>query len=123
MVNNIALRNSLQTGASFRAALAAERNQVLAEWEHSELPFDLVVEAVQPERVMGRHPLFQAMYFYSEPPAPARYMWQLTYPLEPTACAEPTYPRTTVASTDRSRLVISGDGSTRAMITIGPCSL
>ncbi|MEC9374862.1 MAG: amino acid adenylation domain-containing protein [Pseudomonadota bacterium] len=66
LVNNIVLRNTLKPDQSFREALIAERSALLEEWEHRFLPFDRVVEAVQPERVIGRHPLFQSMFFFDE---------------------------------------------------------
>lgn len=70
LVNNVGLRNSLSADRSFRQLLQFERSELLTVLDHSQIPFERIVEAVQPERVLGRHPLFQLMFFYSEQEAP-----------------------------------------------------
>jgi amino acid adenylation domain-containing protein len=66
MVNNVVLRSPLEPDASFLDVLRAERTAVLEALEHSDVPFERVVEAVRPERQLGRHPLFQLMFLFED---------------------------------------------------------
>ncbi|WKB55457.1 non-ribosomal peptide synthetase [Eleftheria terrae] len=53
------LRTQLDPQAGFAQLLSQVRLAVLEAQAHPELPFDLLVEALQPERQPGVHPLFQ----------------------------------------------------------------
>lgn len=66
MVNNVAIRNPVSPDASFLSALRAERDAALAAFDHSTVPFDQVVESVEPDRYVGRHPLFQLMFMFED---------------------------------------------------------
>ncbi|MFF6783531.1 amino acid adenylation domain-containing protein [Streptomyces sp. NPDC012510] len=66
-VNTLVLRTDLSGGASdltFTRLLGRVRESALAAFENQDLPFDHVVEAVNPPRVAGRNPLFQVMLGY-----------------------------------------------------------
>jgi amino acid adenylation domain-containing protein len=71
MVNNVVFRNPGNTQRSFRELLQAEREVALAAYEHSTVPFEKIVEAVQPARTLGRHPLFQVLFMFEDRSAPA----------------------------------------------------
>ncbi|MGC5561706.1 non-ribosomal peptide synthase/polyketide synthase [Streptomyces sp. FR-108] len=60
-VNTLVLRNRVEPGLSFRALLARVRANVLDAFAHQDVPFEKVVDALQPERDTSRTPLFQAM--------------------------------------------------------------
>ncbi|WP_349617067.1 amino acid adenylation domain-containing protein [Azotobacter salinestris] len=59
LTNVQVLRTRLEPTGSFLGLLAAVRETVLDAQAHPDLPFDLLVEALQPERQAGLHPLFQ----------------------------------------------------------------
>ncbi|MEA2692339.1 MAG: hypothetical protein QOJ16_1726, partial [Acidobacteriota bacterium] len=60
-VNTIALRLDLSGATDFLSLLARSRQTALGAFGHQDLPFDKVVEAIQPARDRSRSPLFQVM--------------------------------------------------------------
>ncbi|MEQ0563558.1 non-ribosomal peptide synthase/polyketide synthase [Amycolatopsis sp. NEAU-NG30] len=60
-VNTLVLRSTVDARTSFRDFLAAVRDTVLDAFAHQDVPFERVVDAVQPVRDASRTPLFQAM--------------------------------------------------------------
>jgi amino acid adenylation domain-containing protein len=69
--NTVVVRVPLGGNPTFRELLARVRDSVLASYEHQEVPLELVVEAVRPERDPGVHPLFQVNFRVrvGDPPA------------------------------------------------------
>ncbi|MFC9663384.1 non-ribosomal peptide synthase/polyketide synthase [Nocardia sp. NPDC127606] len=58
-VNTLVLRTEVDPAASFIAALEHTRETDLAAFAHATVPFDRLVDVVNPARSQSRHPLFQ----------------------------------------------------------------
>ncbi|RKH27986.1 non-ribosomal peptide synthetase, partial [Corallococcus sp. CA041A] len=67
-VNTLVLRAQMDPRATFRELLAQVRGTTLAAYDHQHLPFEKLVEAVQPTRDLSRSPLFQAMFVLQNTP-------------------------------------------------------
>ncbi|QWP75371.1 amino acid adenylation domain-containing protein [Lysobacter sp. K5869] len=61
-VNSVAIRTRVEDAADFDGLLAQARASVLDALAHQAIPFDLVVEAVNPPRSLGHAPVFQISF-------------------------------------------------------------
>jgi amino acid adenylation domain-containing protein len=71
-VNTLALRIDLTGDPSFETLVERVRRTCLDAFSHQDVPFELLVQELNPEREPGRNPLFQVMFVH-QPQAAERF--------------------------------------------------
>ncbi|HEY9622717.1 MAG TPA: amino acid adenylation domain-containing protein [Crinalium sp.] len=75
LVNSLVLRTNLADDPTFCELLDRVRDVTLAAYDHQDLPFEKLVEELQPVRNLGQNPLFQVVFALQNTP-----MTQLALP-------------------------------------------
>jgi non-ribosomal peptide synthetase component F len=82
-VNTLVLRGDLSGNPTFLDLLRRVRDTTLSAYAHQDLPFDKLIEDLQPDRDLSRNPLFQVMFVLQNSPVSAQSVSGLTLrPLE-----------------------------------------
>ncbi len=68
LVNTLVLRVDLSGNPSFRMLLKRVQETTIGAFDHPDLPFEMLVDHLQPERDMSFTPLFQMMFVYQNTP-------------------------------------------------------
>ena len=67
-VNTLVLRATIEDNPSFNDLLQQVKETTLGAYANQDLPFEMLVEELQPERDMSHSPLFQAMFVMNNAP-------------------------------------------------------
>ncbi|SEC50046.1 amino acid adenylation domain-containing protein [Rhodococcus pyridinivorans] len=77
-VNTLVLRTPVESGASFGDFLDSVRTADLEAFTHADVPFERLVEVLDPPRSQARHPLFQVMLTFQNMPVSQLELPELT---------------------------------------------
>ncbi len=77
-INTLVLRNDLDGNPTVRELLQRTKQMALDAYRHQDIPFEHLVEAIQPARTMSHSPVFQVMFGLQNTPSTTLELPQLT---------------------------------------------
>jgi myxalamid-type nonribosomal peptide synthetase MxaA len=81
-VNTLVLRARVRSEQKLEEFIRHIKEVTLGAYDHQDVPFEQVVEALHPPRNLSRHPLFQAMFVLQSTPIRELHLPQLSVTLE-----------------------------------------
>ncbi|RLD12812.1 non-ribosomal peptide synthetase, partial [candidate division KSB1 bacterium] len=78
-INTLVLRNQFDDNPTFREMIRRERQITLSAYDHQDLPFEYLVDALQPSRDMSYPPLFQVMLILQNAPMKGTQVGDLSF--------------------------------------------
>ena len=76
--NTLVLRTQMAGGLTFRQLLRRVREVALQAFDNQDVPFERIVEALNPERRPGETPLFRVGFILDPPTPPLGVEWEMT---------------------------------------------
>ena len=70
VVNTLVFRTAVSGGLAFRELLDRVRATTLGAHDHQDMPFEKLIEELQPDRDASRNPLFQVLFSFHDAPVP-----------------------------------------------------
>ncbi|WP_435183600.1 amino acid adenylation domain-containing protein [Cylindrospermopsis raciborskii G7] len=67
-VNTLVIRNNLSGNPNFINLLSITKEETLQAYAHQDVPFEKIVEEINPQRNLSQHPLFQVMFVWQNAP-------------------------------------------------------
>ncbi len=78
-LNTLVLRTDLSGSLTFRQLLSRVRTVTLSAYAHQDLPFQKLLEELQPQRNLSHSPLFKVAFILDTPMAEADRDWRITH--------------------------------------------
>ena len=78
-VNTLVLRTDLSGSPTFLELLKRVQETTVSAFAHQDVPFEKIVDALQPQRDTGHSPLFQVMFLLQNIPSPGRAIEGLAF--------------------------------------------
>jgi len=82
-INTLVVRGNLTGNPRFSALLQQMKTVALEAYAHQDLPFEMLVEKLQPERDMSRSPFFQVMFVHQNAPIQPLKLPEITFRFQP----------------------------------------